>query len=181
MDKLIQFDWTKVFVLTTPPLELVVRASLTYLGIVILLRLILRRDVGELSVPDLLLLALLGDAAQDSMADNYGSVTGGIIVIGTILLWNYALNYLSYRFRIIDRIMHPAPILLVRNGVMMRRAMRAQLISIPELYSLLREEGVSDLSQVVSAYLEGDGRLSVTTTDEKQQQNDHKTRERKET
>ena len=154
-------DWTELFRVEVSPLELVVRGTLAYLGIFVLLRVVLRRISGHVTVADLLMMVLIADAAQNAMADDYHSVTEGAILVGTIVFWNVALDWLAYTVPAIGRFVHPRPLLLVEDGRVLWKNLRAELISLDELRTQLREEGVEDLAQVKSARLEGDGRVSV--------------------
>jgi uncharacterized membrane protein YcaP (DUF421 family) len=58
-----------------------------------------RRQTGGLSTPDVLLVILLADAAQNGMADQYRSVTEGVMLVGTIIFWNFAIDWLGFIFR----------------------------------------------------------------------------------
>jgi len=157
-------NWHQMFVPTGSLLELVVRASLMYLLILAGFRLF-RRDAGSLSVSDLLVVVLIADAAQNGMAGEYKSLTEGIVIVGTIFAWNYALDWLAYRSRFVYWLLHPPSLLLVSNGQIQRRNLRSQLITKGDLLEQLREQGVEDLATVKTCFLEGDGRMSVIRRD----------------
>ncbi len=161
MDAMFTIDWRHVFEPTVPALELVLRGTLMYLGIFVVLRFLLRREAANMSLTDLLMLVLIADAAQNAMADSYDSFTDGVVLVGTIIFWNYALDRLAFHSPWFERFIHPPPLPLVKNGRMLFRNMRAETISREELLSQLREAGVSDINQVKVAYIEGDGRVSV--------------------
>lgn len=165
MDFIFSLDWKALFTPTVPPLELLVRGSVMYLALFSLLRVILRRQAASLSVPDLLLIVLIADAAQNGMTDDYRSITDGVIVALTIILWSYLLDRLAFRFPIIGRFVHPPPLPLVQDGRLLRRNMRREFISDDELWTQLREQGVSDLTEVKLAQMEGDGRISIIKRD----------------
>jgi len=95
-------------------------------------------------------------------------VTDGIILVTTIIFWSYALDWFGYRFPFFQRLLHPPPVPLVRDGRMLARNMRRELITVDELMSHMREQGVKDLGEVQSAHIEGDGRISVITRDERE-------------
>ena len=146
---------------SVPAFELVLRGSLVYLVLFALLRLVLKRVAGTFSLGDLLMIVLLADAAQNAMSAGYTSVTDGIILVATIIFWSYALDWLGHRFPRFEKLLHPPPLPLVRDGQMIARNMRRELITVDELMSHLREQGVKDLREVRSAFMEGDGRISV--------------------
>ena len=158
-------DWQAVFVPKTPVLELFVRGTAVYLVLFALLRLA-KRQSGSLSVSDLLVLVLIADAAQNAMAGDYKSLPDGLLLVSVIVFWSFALDWLGHRVPLIGRLVHPPPVELVRDGKMLRRNMRRELITPDELMSQLREQGVRDLARVQSAWLEGDGEISVVTRDD---------------
>jgi uncharacterized membrane protein YcaP (DUF421 family) len=159
-------DWHKVFSLDTPVLEIVVRGSIVYLTLFLLFRFVLKREAGTVGIADLLVVVLVADAAQNSMAGDYVSVPDGLLLVATIAFWSYAINWLGYRFPRFERIVHPPPLSLVRDGKVNRRNLRHEMITLTELQSQLREQGVDDLSKVKSACMEGDGRISVVTVED---------------
>jgi uncharacterized membrane protein YcaP (DUF421 family) len=154
-------DWNAVFVPRVGLLEIFLRGTMIYLSLFALLRFVLKRQSGTLGVTDLLVVVLIADAAQNAMASDYKSVPEGVLLVGTIIFWSYLLDYLGSRFPAVGRFVHPPPLLLVKDGRMLRRNMREELITPEELQSLLREEGVKDIKHVKRAYMEGDGRISV--------------------
>lgn len=158
-------NWQELFVPTVSLLELVVRGSLMYLVLFTLLRLVLKRVAATLSLGDLLMIVLLADAAQNAMTADYKSVTDGVVLVGTIIFWSYTLDWLGHRFASFGRFVHPPPLPLVRDGQMLLRNMRRELITVEELMSHLREHGIKDLGEVLSAHMEGDGRISVVRRD----------------
>lgn len=156
-------DWQGIFVPSISIFEILVRGTLVYLALFTLLRFVLKREAGGLGVTDLLVVVLIADAAQNAMAGGYRSIPEGILLVATIIFWSYALDWLSYRSLRFARLIQPRPLLLVKDGVMLRRNMRRELITEDELMSQLRRQGVHDIAQVKEAYMEGDGRISVLT------------------
>jgi len=144
-------------------LEIVLRGTCVYLALFVLLRVVLKRETGGMSVTDLLVVVLIADAAQNAMAGDYTSVPDGLLLVATIIFWSYALNWLGHRFPRIERFIHPPPLPLIENGRMLHAKMREELITEDELKSQLRLQGVQDPGQVKGAYMEGDGRISVIT------------------
>ena len=160
-------DWHELLVPSGNPLELIVRASVMYLLILSGFRMF-RREAGSLSVSDLLVVVLIADAAQNGMADEYKSLTEGAIIVATIFAWNYALDWLAYRSRFAYWLLHPPALLLVRNGQILRRNLRSELITKDDLLEQLREQGVEDIRTVKKCYLESDGKMSVIRDDDGQ-------------
>lgn len=155
-------DLGSIFLPETPLLEIFVRGSLTYLAILALLRIARNRSSSSIGMADLLLIVLIADAAQNAMADDYSSWTDGMLLIGTIVGWAYALDWLAYRYpKTLGRWVHPEPRTLVKDGEVVQRNLDRTLISREELMSQLRLQGVDDLAQVKLASIEGNGEVSV--------------------
>lgn len=161
MHQLFGVDWAQVFMLDTPIAEIFVRGSLTYLALFAILRFVLKREAGAVGITDLLVVVLIADAAQNAMADDYHSITDGILLVATIIFWSFALDWLGYHVPALQRFLRPPPLTLVRDGRMLRPNMRRELITEEELMSQLRQQGVDDLGEVKIACMEGDGRISV--------------------
>jgi uncharacterized membrane protein YcaP (DUF421 family) len=156
-----ELNWQELFSFTVPPLELFVRGSLIYWFLFIVFRTVLKRDVGAVGVADVLLLVLVADAAQNAMAGEYKSVTDGLVLVSTILGWNLLLDWAGYRFACIHRLVQPRELCLVRNGTIMHRNLRREMLTEEDLRSKLRTQGIDDISEVRAAYMESDGQISV--------------------
>jgi uncharacterized membrane protein YcaP (DUF421 family) len=154
-------DLGKIFGLETPPLEIVIRGTVTYVALFVLLRVFQRRQAGSVGMADLLVLVLLADAAQNAMAGEYRSITDGLILVLTILFWSVTLNWLGYRVPAIERLVHPRPMPLIEDGQLRRRNMRREFITESELMTELRLQGIERFEDVHAAYIEGNGRVSV--------------------
>jgi uncharacterized membrane protein YcaP (DUF421 family) len=132
-----------------------------YLGLFVILRFMARRQAGHFGSADLLAIVLIADAAQNGLGKEYQSVTEGLVLVITIVGWEYFIDWLAYRFRALRPILRPTPLTLVRDGQIVDEAMRKEMLSIDDLASQLRQQQVDDVTKVRLAKLEGDGRLSV--------------------
>lgn len=153
-------DWNAMLIPKMNLLEIVIRGTVIYWFILVLLR-VSRREAGSLGIGDLLVIVLIADAAQNGMAGNYGSVTEGIVLVLTLVFWNHAVDWLSYRFPMMDRLLRPSPLLLIQDGKMLKHNMRRELISVDELLGQLRLQGLENAENVKRCYLEDDGHISV--------------------
>ena len=153
-------DWAELFSLSLPPLELIVRGSCIYWLLVIIFRFVLR-PTGAVGIADVLLLVIIADAAQNAMAGEYRSITDGVILILTIIGWNVFIDWLTFVSPGVRRLLEPPALPLVRNGRLLRRNMRRELIAESELMSKLREHGIEHLKDVKAVYIEHDGQISV--------------------
>jgi len=154
-----------LFAPTHPLAVVVVRGTLVYLAIFAMLRIVLKRETAGLGVGDLLVVVLISDAAQNAMTGGYESVTEGVVLVATIIAWSWTLDWLRWKFPTLERLLAPSPLALVRDGRLLRRNMRRELITETELRSLLREQGVDDLATVHAVYMESDGQVSVIAKD----------------
>lgn len=162
---------------TVSPLELLVRASLMFWFIFLIFRFVLRRNLGSIGIADVLLLVLIADASQNAMAGSYKSVADGMLVVGTLVAWAYLLDWASYRWSVMQRFVEAPPLRLIRDGRVVQRNLQREKISLDELKSKLREQGVENLGEVKAAWMEGDGQISVIRH-EPEQDGKHATRQK---
>jgi uncharacterized membrane protein YcaP (DUF421 family) len=153
-------DWTAVFVPALPLAEVALRGTLIYLALFALLRMLPRREVGSIGTSDLLVVVLIADAVQNAMGAEYRSVTEGLLLVLTILFWSYVVDWLDHRFPGLHLVSAP-PRQLIRKGRILRANLNRERFTEDELMTQLREHGLQNASQVESAYIEGDGKVSV--------------------
>lgn len=158
-------DWQALFEPQVSWLELFVRGSAMYVFLFLILRLVLRRQAGSIGMTDLLVIVLIADAAQNAMAAHYESLSDGMVLVATLVFWNYLLEWLGFHFPRFEAVIHPPPLALVKNGRMQHANMRKELISEEDLMSRLREKGIERIGDVKRASLEGNGRISIVTHD----------------
>ena len=153
-------DWHSIFVPSLPLGEIFIRGTLVYLFIFFLLR-FLRREAGELGISDVLVIVLISDAAQNGMASDYTSITEGIILVSTIVFWDYFLDWISFKSPLMRRLLRPQPVLLIKDGRLLPRNMKREMIHEEDLLGQLREHGIARIADVQQCYLESEGRISV--------------------
>lgn len=162
MDTLFRIDWQSVFVPTESILEIVIRGSIMYIAMFLLLR-VFRRQAGTIGIADLLVVVVIADAAQNGMAGDSKSVTEAIILIGTIVIWDWLFDWAGFRSSLIGRLITPEPLLLVQDGKLVRMNLVKELITENELMAQLRLQGHESLDDIRKCYLESNGRFSVLT------------------
>jgi uncharacterized membrane protein YcaP (DUF421 family) len=158
-------DWNSIFVPAVGIAEIILRGSIMYLGLFVILRFMGRRQAGTFGPADLLVIVLIADAAQNGLGKEYGSVTEGLILVLTIVAWEYAIDWVAYNYPAIRPWLQAPGLELVRNGKPITAHLRKEMISDDELQAQLREKEVEDIAVVKLATLEGDGRLSVIKHD----------------
>jgi uncharacterized membrane protein YcaP (DUF421 family) len=157
---LANIDWEKMFVPSMSLWEIIIRGTLTYWFCFLYIR-FFRRGAGQLGIGDLLLITLISDAAQNAMAGEYTSITEGCLLVGVLVFWDYAINWLGFRSVFFSKIGEPDPVLLIKNGVLQRQNMKKELITTSELMGMLRQQGIDQLGNVKTCYIEGSGNISV--------------------
>jgi uncharacterized membrane protein YcaP (DUF421 family) len=169
-------DWKSIFSLDVPLFEIILRGSVIYISLFIFLRVVLKRQAGSLGMTDLLLITLIADASQNAMAGEYRSVSAGILLVSTIIFWSYALDWLGYKFPWVGRLIEPPPLPLIKDGTLLRKNMRRELITEEELMSQLRQQGLDDVEKVKEAYMESDGHISVVQGEQRRAKTNRKSR-----
>lgn len=150
------------------PAELFVRGTLIYLGLVLTIRFVLRRDLGSLGMPDVLFIVLVADASQNAMAGDYRTITDGVVLVGTLVFWNLTLDWLAYWSPTLRRYIELPALPLIRNGKWLRRNLKTHWITTDEVLSKLRERGIQGIGQIRLATLEPDGELGVLKLDDEE-------------
>jgi len=157
-------NWDFVSTPGTPLFELLGRGTVLYFALLVLIRVMPRRTGGELATMDLVFILLIAEAAAHSLGD-YTSIADGIVMIATLMAWDWVMNALSYRVPAIERLVSAPPIQVIRRGKLLRRNMRREYLTEDELMGHLRQEGITSLADVRTACIESDGRISVVPFD----------------
>lgn len=147
-------------------LEIVIRTAIVYLVILIGLRLTGKREVGQMTPFDLVLLLLISNAVQNAMTGPDTSVTGGIVAASTMLLLNAGVTQLVWRNRKARKIIEGTPTLLIRHGKILEENLAKEKVTSDSLTQALREHGIATITDVSIAVLEIDGSISVLKNDE---------------
>ncbi|HEV7700998.1 MAG TPA: hypothetical protein VGO43_12265, partial [Pyrinomonadaceae bacterium] len=103
MMMLAEIDWHSMFVPTESIVEILIRGTIMYLGMYAILR-IFRRQSGSIGVADLLVIVVIADAAQNGMAGDSRSITEALLLIVTIVLWDFFLDWLGFKSTFVSRI-----------------------------------------------------------------------------
>ncbi len=173
---LLAVDWERLFVPSTPILEIVLRGTIMYLFIFMLFRVVLKRGSGGLGITDLLVLVVIADAAQNAMAGNYTSITDGVFLVATIVGWDWFLDWVAFHSPAMARLIRPRKLVLIQDGKLDRRNMRKELITEEELKAKLRLQGYEDVSEVKRAYMESDGHISIVGQEKHQGEDEEEER-----
>src|SRR5687767_9189761 len=141
MIALLMIDWEAVFRPSTSIPEIILRGTLVYLFLFVVLR-FLRRSAGAIGISDLLVVVVIADAAQNAMGSEYRSVTEGVVLVSTIVAWDYFFDWLAFRVPAMKPLLRPRALLLIKDGKLQERNLRKEMITEDELIGELREQGV---------------------------------------
>ena len=152
---------TELLRFSVDPWELVVRGTAVYWFLFLLFRFVLRRDAGSVAIADIMLLVLIADASQNAISGGYETLADGAVVVMTLAAWNYLLDWVSYRSPAMRRLLQPSPLMLVRNGQVLRANLRREMVTTDELMAAMRQQGIDNIALVKSARMEADGLITV--------------------
>ena len=154
-----------LFAPETPWLLLIVRAIVVYVFLLAAIRLAGRRELGQMTSFDLILLLILSNAVQNSMNAGDNSLGGGLILAATLLVLNGVVGFCAYRWRWFERVVQGRAIRIVSDGRIHTRSLQRQRITIQELRSALRKQGITHISDCAQVVLEPDGTLTAIRRD----------------
>ena len=163
-DPVTAFDFGRMLFGDEPPLfllEIAVRTVVIYVYTLVLIRWIGSRSIAQLSLVEFLLVIALGSAVGDAMFYPDVPLVHCIVVITVVVLLDKALSYVVARNPRLEDVIEGKSVEVVRNGVIMRRALEGLNFGHDELFEQLRLKNVEHLGQVRAAYLETNGMLSV--------------------
>lgn len=145
---------------------ILLRTSVIYFVVLVGLRLAGKREIGQMTIFDLVVLLLLANAVQNAMVGGDASLVGGLAAAGTLLLLNGLVARATLRWPRLRRTLVGMPTLLVLRGEVLHEHLRREGIGLDELEAALREHGIANAQDVDMAVLEVDGSISVVPTDQ---------------
>lgn len=146
-------------------LETIVRGSVFYLAVVLIIRVIPKRETGSISPNDMIGLVIVGNLAGQAIAGEAMSGPDLLLLIAVVLAWSHVFNLIEFHFPRLRGIAQDTPTLLVYDGKIIRANLRQEKLTEQELSANIRKNGISDISMVKQAVLEADGHISVVPKD----------------
>lgn len=141
------------------------KTAVIYAFLVLALRLLGKRELGQMNIYDLVLIIVIANAVQNAMVGDDTTLIGGMVAALTLLILNRLLNLLLVRSDKIERALVGEPILLFNDGQLIEERMRREGVTQEQLLAALREHGLETLEEVRMVVLEVDGSLSVVPCD----------------
>jgi uncharacterized membrane protein YcaP (DUF421 family) len=126
-----------------------------------MLRLAGKRELGQMTPFDLVVILLIANAVQNAMVGPDTSLTGGLIAAAILVAGNYGLAAVRERLPWLRRALEGTPTLLVNDGSFVREHLRREGLGEEEVMMALREHGIADVKEVQTAVLETDGSISI--------------------
>jgi uncharacterized membrane protein YcaP (DUF421 family) len=141
-------------------MDIVLRALVVYLFVLVLTRAVGRRELSTLEPFDLILLVMIGDLVQQGVTQNDFSVTGSFLAVGTIGVLTVLFSYLPWRFQVLRPVLEGVPAILVEDGGVVEKNLRRHRLTQEEIAAAARMQNIGSLSQVRWAVLETNGQIS---------------------
>jgi uncharacterized membrane protein YcaP (DUF421 family) len=140
--------------------DIVARAVVVFAFLLVLTRVIGRRELSSLQPFDLILLIIVGDAVQQGLTQDDYSLTGAVLAVGTIAVLQVFISWLGYRFPRTRPVLEGTPIIILQDGVLIEDNLKRERLDPDEVAEAARLEGIAHLSEVKWAVLETTGKIS---------------------
>jgi uncharacterized membrane protein YcaP (DUF421 family) len=141
-------------------MDIAVRALVAFLLILLITRVVGRRELSSLEPFDVILLVVMGDLIQQGVTQADDSVTGITIAIGVFAIMAVATSYASFRFKRLRPVLEGEPVILLQDGKLIERNLRAERLTEEEVAQEARLQQIASLDGVAWAVLESSGKIS---------------------
>lgn len=142
-------------------LNTVFNSVLIYLFILVGIRLLGKKELGQISVADLIFVMLISEVVGNAMLASDESLLGGLIAATTLMLVNKFLKVLTFKSKKFSILMEGRPAVLIRHGELNMKEMRKNRVSVEDLEQAGRQNGIGNISTIALAILEADGKISI--------------------
>jgi uncharacterized membrane protein YcaP (DUF421 family) len=141
-------------------MDLVIRAIVVFFFVLLLTRVIGRRELSQLAPFDLILLIILGDALQQGLTQDDYSVTGAIIIVATFAVLQVFMSWLGYRFPPLRPVLEGEPLIIVQDGKPIEKNLKRERLTLDEVLEAARMHEIASLDEVRWAVIERNGEIS---------------------
>ena len=141
--------------------EIVVRTAIVYFALVLILRVTGKREVGQMSILELIVILIISDAVQNSMVGENTSLWGGLVAVVTLFVADNLLKSTARRSERLRKTLEGEPRLLVRDGRILTKALSEEGVDVDDIRAAARGVGIARLDEVRLAVLETDGSISI--------------------
>lgn len=160
--------WTNMFTLgdSVTWAEKILRPMLVYVSLIVLLRVVGKRELAQLNPLDLVVILSLSNTVQNAIIGDDTSVVGGIVGAAALLLINSAVAYLKYRTPKVESVVEGRPITLIKDGKVDENALRRELMTRSDLDIIAHENGLDESDEIEKLVLDPNGSFLVDGKDE---------------
>lgn len=144
-------------------MEIVLRASAIFFFVLVLMRLMRKRSLGDMTPLQMVLLVVIGDLVQQGVTQEDYSITGAVLAIGTFAFWVTLLDWATWRFERARRVVEGTPLVIIEDGKPVEASLKLELLPWDEVLESARQNGIDDISKVHLAVLETSGNISFIT------------------
>lgn len=141
-------------------MDIVLRATAMFVLLYVLIRLLGKRELGQMTPFEFVLLVVMGDLMQQGVTHNDFSLTGGMLAIGTFAFWALTLSWATYLFPKLKNVLEGEPRVIVKYGKIIEANLRRDRLTRDEILSEMRLAGIGRLADVQWAILEPQGKIS---------------------
>src|SRR5690606_34167841 len=149
----------------TALMDIVLRATVMFAVLVVLLRLLGKRELAEVSPFELVVLVVLGDLIQQGITHNDFSLSGATLAIFTFAFWSLVLSWVSYKWRAAEKVLEGTPLVLVQDGKLLEKNLKHDRLTRAEVEAEMRNTGIAHIGDVAWAILEPQGKISFIGRD----------------
>jgi len=140
--------------------DIVARATVAFLILFLLLRVLGRRELSSMEPFDLILLVVIGDLIQQGVTQSDMTLTGSMLAIGTFAILTVLVSWLVFRFRRLRPVLDAGPLIILQDGKLVEHNLRQERLTEDEVAAAARQQQIASLDDVAWAVLEGNGRIS---------------------
>ncbi len=141
-------------------MDVVLRASAIFVMLFVVLRLLGKRQLGQMTPFEFVGLVVLGDFVQQAVTHNDYSVTAATLAVATFGFWTLILGWASFRSKTMRRLFEGQPRILIQDGKLLESVLDRDKITEAEVLSEMRLAGIGQLGDVQWGILEPSGKIS---------------------
>lgn len=146
-------------------MDIVLRATVIFFILFVLLRVLGKRQLGQMTPFEFVALVVLGDFVQQAVTHNDFSITAATLAVATFSFWSLVLGWISYRSKKMRRVLEGEPRVLIRQGEFIEKVLERDKITRDEVLSEMRLAGIARLADVEWGILEPSGKISFLKRD----------------
>ena len=148
-------------------MDIALRATVIFIALYLLVRLMGKRELGQMTPFELIVLVVIGDLIQQGVTQNDFSLTGAIIAVSTIAFLALLMSWASYLWPWAERLLEGEPRVIVQDGEVLTANLRRNRLTVGEIESEMRLAGIARMADVEWAILEPRGKISfIQRTDD---------------